>query len=301
MITTVVKLSYERQTVPPIVSVVQGDTGRNLSCVLSDYTIPEDATATFYIQKPSGMAVYNTAEISSETNVQIELDAQCTAEAGENFGQVRISLDGEVITSFEFILLVKPFRGIGSVESRTEMNIFDQAVAQAIAEIGATLDATLSIQNKAADAKATGDAIKAVIESIIPTYDEDTIYYMGDACKYGSNYYICNPLPGSSAISGVFDSDQWVQVASVRKYLARALTIFFESVCREYNPTNTYAVGDFCLRYGSLKRCKTAISTPEAYTSGHWDTVTIPGLIEETKVSFSDPNHDGHITVSIGG
>ena len=301
MITTVLKLSYERQTVPPIVSVVQGDTGRNLSCVLSDYTIPEDATATFYIQKPSGMAVYNNAEITSVTNVLVELDAQCTAEAGENFGQVRINLAGDVITSFDFVLLVKPFRGIGSVESRTEMNIFDQAVAQAIAEIGATLDATLSIQNKAADAKATGDAIKAVAESIIPTYDEDAIFFIGDAVKYGSNYYICNPVSAYSAVSGEFDSDQWVQVASVRKYLARALTTFFQSICREYNPNNTYAVGDFCFRYGSLMRCTTAISTPETYTSGHWETVTIPGLIEETKVSFSDPNHDGHITVSIGG
>ena len=300
MITTVLKLSYERQTVPPIVSVVQGDTGRNLSCVLSDYTIPEDATATFYIQKPSGMAVYNTAEIVSATNVIAELDAQCTAEAGDNYFQLRILLDGEVVTSFDAILKVKPFRGIEAVESQTEMNIFDQAVEEAMTEIGTILDSTLSIQNKAADAKATGDAIKAVAESIIPTYDEDAIYYMGDAVKYGSNYYICNPTSSYSAVSGEFDSDQWVQVVSMRKYLARALTTFFECVCREYNPKNTYAVGDFCFRYGSLMRCTTAIATPEAYTAGHWETGTIPGMIQETKVKFTDPNNDGHIVVTIG-
>lgn len=147
MITTNAKLSYASQTVPPIIPVVQGDTGRNISFNLTDYVIPESATATFYIQKPSGMAVYNDAEIVSETNVLISLDAQCTAEAGENFGQLRIMLDEEVVTSFDFILLVDAFRGIAAIESRTEMNIFDQAVEQAKEEIREASNLTFSDPN----------------------------------------------------------------------------------------------------------------------------------------------------------
>ena len=160
MITVNSTLSYERQTVPPIIPAVQGDTGRNISFKIVDATIPEGATATFYIQKPSGNAVYNTAEIISSNQVLVPLDAQCLAEVGENFGQVRILLDDEVITSFDFILLVKVFHGIEAIESTTEMNIFDQAVEEAIEEIGNTLDTTLTLANKAAEAKAVGDALQ---------------------------------------------------------------------------------------------------------------------------------------------
>ena len=147
MVTVNSTLEYKRQIVPPIIPAVQGDTGRNVSFTISDYEIPDDADATFYIQKPSGAAIYNTAEIVSENNILIELDAQCLAEAGENFGQVRILLDGEVVTSFDFILLVKPFRGIDAVESQTEMNIFDQAVEQAKEEIREAANITFSDPN----------------------------------------------------------------------------------------------------------------------------------------------------------
>lgn len=147
MITVNSTLSYKRQTVPPIIPVVQGDTGRNVSFKLSDYTIPDEAEATFYIQKPSGAAIYNTAEIVSANQLLVSLDAQCLAEAGENFGQVRILVDGEVITSFDFLLLVKKFRGIEAIESVTEMNIFDQAVEQAKEEIREAANITFSDPN----------------------------------------------------------------------------------------------------------------------------------------------------------
>lgn len=132
MITTKATISYKNQIVPPLVNAVQGDTGRNILFTISDYEIPAGATATFYIQKPSKEAVYNTAVIDASNNtVEIELTAQCLAEYGENFGQIRIMLDGEVITSFDFILLVKTFRGIDAIESTSETNIFDQAVEAA--------------------------------------------------------------------------------------------------------------------------------------------------------------------------
>lgn len=135
MITTNSTLSYERQTVPPIIPAVQGDTGRSISFNINDTTIPEGATATFYIQKPSGNAIYNTAEIISSNQILVPLDAQCLAEVGENFGQVRILLNGDVVTSFDFILLVKVFHGIDAIESLTEMNVFDHAVADAVGDI----------------------------------------------------------------------------------------------------------------------------------------------------------------------
>lgn len=132
MITVNSTISIASQTVPPIIPAVQGDTGRSILFTLSDFTIPDGATATYYIQKPSGNAVYNSATISGNT-IQCDLTAQALAEALDNFGQVRIFSGGEVVTSFDFILHVAEFRGLDAIESTTEMNIFDQA-AEAAAE-----------------------------------------------------------------------------------------------------------------------------------------------------------------------
>lgn len=130
MLTVRSTINIASQTVPPIIPVVQGDTGRAILFTLADFTIPAGATATYYVQKPSGEAVYNNATIDGN-NVLVELTAQSIIEKGDNYGQVRITVGEEVVTSFDFILLVKEFRGIDAVQSLTEMNIFDKAVEQA--------------------------------------------------------------------------------------------------------------------------------------------------------------------------
>lgn len=38
----------------------------------------------------------------------------------------------------------------------------------------------------------------------------------------------------------------------------------------EYDPTSTYAVGDFCVHDGILYKCSTAISSAEPWTVAHW-------------------------------
>ena len=130
MITTVCKISYGSQTVPPIVPAVQGDTGRAISFEIADFTPPAGATATYFILKPSGEAIYNSATIT-DNSILCELTAQSLAEAGENRMQVRVLQGEDIVTSFEVILMVRTFLGDDAMESGTEMNIFDQAVEQA--------------------------------------------------------------------------------------------------------------------------------------------------------------------------
>lgn len=130
MITTVCKISYGSQTVPPIVPAVQGDTGRAISFEIADFTPPAGATATYFILKPSGEAIYNSATIT-DNSILCELTAQSLAEAGENRMQVRVLQGEDIVTSFEVILMVRTFLGDDAIESGTEMNIFDQAVEQA--------------------------------------------------------------------------------------------------------------------------------------------------------------------------
>lgn len=158
MITTTIEICVASQIAPPIVQVVQGDSGRSLSCVLADYAIPSGAVATYYVQKPSGSAVYNAAAIEGNT-VTVDLTAQALAEAGECPLQVRLELSEEFLTSFDVILAVQPFRGIEATESTSEMNIFDQAVEHAREELETAIDPTLSVPNMAADAAAVGAAL----------------------------------------------------------------------------------------------------------------------------------------------
>lgn len=131
MITVRSTINLAHQSVPNIIPVVQGDTGRAILFTLADFTIPEGATARYFVMKPSGLAVYNDATIDGNT-VLVELTAQSIIETGDNYGQVRISVGEDIVTSFDFILHVDHFRGIDAIESEAELNIFDQAVEEAV-------------------------------------------------------------------------------------------------------------------------------------------------------------------------
>lgn len=161
MLTVRSTINIASQTVPPIIPVVQGDTGRAILFTLADFTIPAGATATYYVQKPSGEAVYNNATIDGN-NVLVELTAQSIIEKGDNYGQVRIAVGEDIVTSFDFILLVKEFRGIDAVQSLTEMNIFDKAVEQAAEEIDEVKTDAL---------EAIDDAKDEAIEEVTSNFD----------------------------------------------------------------------------------------------------------------------------------
>lgn len=47
-----------------------------------------------------------------------------------------------------------------------------------------------------------------------------------------------------------------------------------------YDPTQTYAVGDYCIYNNTLYRCNTAIATAEAWNSAHWTATSIASELE---------------------
>lgn len=110
MVTVKSTINFIGQAVPNIIPAVQGDTGRTIVFSLADFTIPTGSTATYYVQKPSGGAVSDSATIEENT-VTVELTEQALAEVGDNYLQIRITKDGQTVTSFDVILLVKEFRG----------------------------------------------------------------------------------------------------------------------------------------------------------------------------------------------
>lgn len=46
-------------------------------------------------------------------------------------------------------------------------------------------------------------------------------------------------------------------------------------IAANYDATHTYALGDIVIHSGKLYRCKTAITTAEAWTASHWEQVTM--------------------------
>lgn len=55
-----------------------------------------------------------------------------------------------------------------------------------------------------------------------------------------------------------------------------------------YSSSSIYAVGDYVYYNGSLYRCTTAITTAEAWTSGHWTQVALANDVSDLKDELSD-------------
>lgn len=239
MLTVRVKINIASQTTPQIIPVVQGDTGRSVLFEIADFVIPASATATYYIKKPSGQAVYNAATIDGNT-VLADLTAQSIAEVGENPGQVRILKNDEVVTSFDFILDVEPFRGIDAIESTTEMNVFDQAVQQAMEEIDG------SLENIVAD-----------------EFDPNDSYLAGEYClKSGTFYKFINNHTGAWSASDVeaitigealTEGGGGGGGGAVNSVNGKTGTVVLDAGDLEYDDEETYAAGSVGAELTSLK------------------------------------------------
>ena len=78
------------------------------------------------------------------------------------------------------------------------------------------------------------------------------------------------------------------------------------NVAANYDSSETYAVGDYCLHDGSLYKCSTAISSPEAWTAGHWTQIkiagelsTLNGKIANSPVSYTPSTQSNYNVTSL--
>lgn len=103
------------------IDVVQYDTGIQLVFTVKDFTIPSGATATLYVQKPSGKFVFQEDGITVSGNtVTIDLHNQAITEHGKAPYQVSLTSGSDVITTFTGLLLVeKSLKDAGATESET--------------------------------------------------------------------------------------------------------------------------------------------------------------------------------------
>lgn len=80
--------------------------------------------------------------------------------------------------------------------------------------------------------------------------------------------------------------------------VVRALSsrVFFNTYVRDlitdaevYDPENTYAVGTIVRNFGAMFRCKTSISTPEAWDVSHWERIpAIQAEIDQQRFDYNE-------------
>ena len=119
-----------------LIDVVQYDTGIQLVFTVKDFTIPSGATATLYVQKPSGKFVFQEDGITASGNtITIDLENQAITEHGKIPYQVSLSSGSDVITTFTGLMMVeKSLKDAGATESKTVIRAFDEAVSDHVAE-----------------------------------------------------------------------------------------------------------------------------------------------------------------------
>ena len=59
-------------------------------------------------------------------------------------------------------------------------------------------------------------------------------------------------------------------------------------VASAYSSSSTYAVGDYVIHNSNLYRCTTAITTAEAWTSGHWTQVALAPEVSDLKSDYNN-------------
>lgn len=117
-----------------------------------DFQIPAGATAQVFVQKPSGLAVYNAATISGN-DVTVDVTTQMMAEVGFNKLQLQVvSGDDNLVTFVQPVNVRQNYTDGESEESKNESSLFEelQEAAQAANTAAeAANSAAEEIENKA--------------------------------------------------------------------------------------------------------------------------------------------------------
>lgn len=111
-----------------------------------DYTIPSGATALVYVRKPSGLAVYNSAEISGNS-VTVDVTTQMFIEEGFHSLQIQIANgEDDLVTFDQPVQVYKNRTDPDAAESENESSLFEE-LQEAAQEATDAADAA----NEAAD------------------------------------------------------------------------------------------------------------------------------------------------------
>lgn len=142
-----------------------------------DYEIPDSATAQVFVNKPSGLAVYNSATISGNS-VIVDTTMQMFAELGVSELQVQISNGDDSLVTFSCPVKVAQ-NYIEYPSSQNESSLYNE-IRDAISNAGTATTAANQAAQAANDAaEAVKEAVSGVIndseKSSLTTYSSEKI------------------------------------------------------------------------------------------------------------------------------
>lgn len=141
------------------ISIIQYTSGQTLDFNLSDYVMPNNASATILVQKPSGHECLYTNLEYDGNHIYCPVTLQMTAEVGDSIGEIQIYQNGKYLFTYQFTLNITAniFPGIG-VESSDDFSA-----------LGALLIAANTLLGQAAQAeedRADAEALRVAAEAL---------------------------------------------------------------------------------------------------------------------------------------
>lgn len=173
------------------IPVVQSDSGRSIDFVISDMTIPSGASATLYAVKPDKLEILDYCTISGNT-ITANLSTQTLALVGVTNCQVQIISGSDIVTTFEFALVVERSLVSGSAaESSNEFSALTEAL-QTVNGIKGSLDNPVFVDNISDMADTT--------KNYVLTSSGEIFAYNGSWYSTGYTYGLTQDVVSSSKV-----------------------------------------------------------------------------------------------------
>ena len=129
------------------------------------------------------------------------------------------------------------------------------------------------------EANARGTADAAILADLAAPYDATKTYALGAYCTNGNQTYRSN--------TAITTAEAWTAAHWDAVPLGNDLSDLKSALTAEYSSSNTYAIGDYCFHNGQLYRCRTAITTAEAWNSEHWQVAEFGSDVSGLKSALS--------------
>lgn len=141
-----IKANVGEYSVPAVVHVVQGDTGRVLVFEIQDYTLTGSETASLMCIRPDQTAFSYAGTVrGADQTVEVPLAAEGGAltQAGVVAAQLIIALSGEVVCAFKMGIIVEP--KLGGEATQEDIDFLAGLQAQLDQAIGRFVESTREI------------------------------------------------------------------------------------------------------------------------------------------------------------
>lgn len=154
------------------VSVIQYTSGQTLDFNVSDYVLPNNASVTILVQKPSGHECLYTNLEYDGNHIYCPLTLQMTAEVGNSVGKIQIYQNGKYLFSYRFTLNVTQnmFPGM-AVESGDDFSQLSNLLSSANALLGAAAEAEEDRVNAEA-LRVAAEALRVSSENLRKTAEQ---------------------------------------------------------------------------------------------------------------------------------